>query len=112
MRKGLTISKIIPRQSDSYNLMPRTLVNGMVRISTEWNVPPEELETPKKHAQNRCSILFSQCRLPCSICEGDFGVKGPNHRIERALAVKALESRILTTMNCVSRATSAMVHAK
>ncbi|MCG9552851.1 exodeoxyribonuclease V subunit alpha [Vibrio sp. Isolate32] len=78
-----------PLSSDSYNLMLRTLVNEYGAYLNRMNVPLEELETQEARAKSVLD-LFSQCRLLCSIREGDFGVKGFNHRIERALAARRL----------------------
>ncbi|CAK2469265.1 exodeoxyribonuclease V subunit RecD [Vibrio crassostreae] len=78
-----------PLSSDSYNLMLRTLVNEYGAYLNRMNVPLEELETQEARAKSVLD-LFSQCRLLCSIREGDFGVKGLNHRIERALAARRL----------------------
>ncbi|WP_139684105.1 exodeoxyribonuclease V subunit alpha [Vibrio tasmaniensis] len=78
-----------PLSSDSYNLMLRTLVNEYGGYLNRMNVPLEELETQEARAKSVLD-LFSQCRLLCSIREGDFGVKGLNHRIERALAARCL----------------------
>ncbi|MCG9543408.1 exodeoxyribonuclease V subunit alpha [Vibrio sp. Isolate33] len=78
-----------PLSSDSYNLMLRTLVNEYGAYLNRMNVPLEKLETQEARAKSVLD-LFSQCRLLCSIREGDFGVKGLNHRIERALAARRL----------------------
>lgn len=78
-----------PLSSDSYNLMLRTLVHEYGAYLNRMNVPLEELETQEARAKSVLD-LFSQCRLLCSIREGDFGVKGLNHRIERALAARRL----------------------
>ena len=78
-----------PLSSDSYNLMLRTLVNEYGAYLNRMNVPLEELETQEARAKSVLD-LFSQCRLLCSIREGDFGVNGLNHRIERALAARRL----------------------
>ncbi|MEZ8192104.1 exodeoxyribonuclease V subunit alpha [Vibrio sp. 1F279] len=78
-----------PLSSDSYNLMLRTLVNEYGAYLNRMNVPLEELETQEARAKSVLD-LFSQCRLLCSIREGDFGVKGLNQRIERALAARRL----------------------
>ncbi|WKY59374.1 exodeoxyribonuclease V subunit alpha [Vibrio sp. SNU_ST1] len=78
-----------PLSSDSYNLMLRTLVNEYGAYLNRMNVPLEELETQDARAKSVLD-LFSRCRLLCSIREGDFGVKGLNHRIERALAARRL----------------------
>ncbi|WP_434566714.1 exodeoxyribonuclease V subunit alpha [Vibrio chagasii] len=78
-----------PLSSDSYNLMLRTLVNEYGAYLNRMNVPLEELETQESRAKSVLD-LFSQCRLLCSIREGDFGVNGLNHRIERALAARRL----------------------
>ncbi|MCY9827021.1 exodeoxyribonuclease V subunit alpha [Vibrio chagasii] len=78
-----------PLSSDSYNLMLRTLVNEYGAYLNRMNVSLEELETQEARAKSVLD-LFSQCRLLCSIREGDFGVKGLNHRIERALAARRL----------------------
>ncbi|RPF09488.1 DNA helicase/exodeoxyribonuclease V alpha subunit [Vibrio crassostreae] len=78
-----------PLSNDSYNLMLRTLVHEYGAYLNRMNVPLEELETQEARAKSVLD-LFSQCRLLCSIREGDFGVKGLNHRIERALAARRL----------------------
>ncbi|WP_299692839.1 exodeoxyribonuclease V subunit alpha [uncultured Vibrio sp.] len=78
-----------PLSSDSYNLMLRTLVNEYGAYLNRMNVPLEELETQESRAKSVLD-LFSQCRLLCSVREGDFGVKGLNQRIERGLAARRL----------------------
>lgn len=87
--KGFEDIENHPLSSDSYNLMLRTLVNEYGAYLNRMNVPLEELETQEARAKSVLD-LFSQCRLLCSIREGDFGVKGLNHRIERALAARRL----------------------
>ncbi|MEZ8721130.1 exodeoxyribonuclease V subunit alpha [Vibrio pomeroyi] len=87
--KGFKDIENHPLSSDSYNLMLRTLVNEYGAYLNRMNVPLEELETQEARAKSVLD-LFSQCRLLCSIREGDFGVKGLNHRIERALAARRL----------------------
>lgn len=89
--KGFADIENHPLSSDSYNLMLRTLVNEYGAYLNRMNVPLEELETQEARAKSVLD-LFSQCRLLCSIREGDFGVKGLNHRIERALAARRLVS--------------------
>ncbi|OBT06403.1 exodeoxyribonuclease V subunit alpha [Vibrio cyclitrophicus] len=78
-----------PLSSDSYNLMLRTLVNEYGEYLNRMNVPLNELETQEARAKSVLD-LFSKCRLLCSVREGDFGVKGLNNRIERALAARRL----------------------
>ncbi|MEZ8067328.1 exodeoxyribonuclease V subunit alpha [Vibrio sp. FF145] len=87
--KGFADIENHPLSSDSYNLMLRTLVNEYGAYLNRMNVPLEELETQEARAKSVLD-LFSQCRLLCSIREGDFGVKGLNQRIERALAARRL----------------------
>nr|WP_275665879.1 exodeoxyribonuclease V subunit alpha [Vibrio sp. Isolate31] len=87
--KGFSDIENHPLSSDSYNLMLRTLVNEYGAYLNRMNVPLEELETQEARAKSVLD-LFSQCRLLCSIREGDFGVNGLNHRIERALAARRL----------------------
>ncbi|MGB1321037.1 MAG: exodeoxyribonuclease V subunit alpha [Vibrio gallaecicus] len=100
--------------SDSYNLMLRTLVAEYGRylnkidepldaiplnigekepITDEFNVIRKEQELRVKAQDQKAKSvleLFSQCRLLCAIREGDFGVSGLNHRIEKALAARRL----------------------
>ncbi|MEZ9834096.1 exodeoxyribonuclease V subunit alpha [Vibrio breoganii] len=75
--------------SDSYNLMLRTLVNEYGVYLNRINEPLVELETQEMRAKSALD-LFGQCRLLCSIREGNFGVKGLNQRIENVLAEKKL----------------------
>ena len=100
--------------SDSYNLMLRTLVTEYGRYlnkidepldaiplnigekepaTDEFNVIRKEQELRVKAQDQKAKSvleLFSQCRLLCAIREGDFGVSGLNHRIEKALAARRL----------------------
>ncbi|MFA0569638.1 exodeoxyribonuclease V subunit alpha [Vibrio gallaecicus] len=100
--------------SDSYNLMLRTLVTEYGRylnkidesldaialnvgekepVTDEFNVIRKEQELRVKAQDQKAKSvleLFSQCRLLCAIREGDFGVSGLNHRIEKALAARRL----------------------
>ena len=105
--------------SDSYNLMLRTLVTEYGRYLNKIDEPltaiasnldetkpafddlvldglseiqrEQELRVKAQDKKAKSVLeLFSQCRLLCAIREGDFGVSGLNHRIEKALAARRL----------------------
>ncbi|MCZ4370718.1 exodeoxyribonuclease V subunit alpha [Vibrio diazotrophicus] len=89
-----------PLSSDNYNQMIKSLVDAYsvylqragkrnkTEVTTEA-VESLQLETMASKAK---AVLkaFSQSRLLCAVREGDFGVVGLNHRIERALAARNL----------------------
>ncbi|RTZ15287.1 exodeoxyribonuclease V subunit alpha [Vibrio aquaticus] len=83
-----------PIDSHHYNQLIQTLVSEyshyLKRIDhVQSNPNTNEEETQQQKAK---AVLdeFARCRLLCAIREGDFGVKGLNHRIERALAARKL----------------------
>ncbi|NOH79052.1 exodeoxyribonuclease V subunit alpha [Vibrio sp. RE86] len=85
------ISKF-PIDSQHYSQLIQTLVEEyshyLKRIErTELNPNSGEPETTSERAK---AVLdqFARCRLLCAIREGDFGVKGLNQRIERALSAR------------------------
>ncbi|MDW6017923.1 exodeoxyribonuclease V subunit alpha [Vibrio plantisponsor] len=89
-----------PLSSDNYNQMIKSLVDAYsvyLQRAGKRNkadvitdaVESLQLETMASEAK---AVLkaFSQSRLLCAVREGDFGVLGLNHRIERALAARNL----------------------
>jgi len=96
LASGFTDIENHPLSSDSYNLMLKTLVSEygryLSRMSGGTTNPTGAMESQEQKAKAALD-LFSECRLLCAIREGDFGVSGLNHRIEKALAAR----RLITT---------------
>ncbi|EEX91549.1 exodeoxyribonuclease V subunit alpha [Vibrio orientalis CIP 102891 = ATCC 33934] len=87
------ISKF-PIDSQHYNQLIQTLVaeyaHYLKRIELHQLDP--NTNEPETQQQRAKAVLdqFARCRLLCAIREGDFGVKGLNHRVERGLAARKL----------------------
>ncbi|MEI8657207.1 exodeoxyribonuclease V subunit alpha [Vibrio sp. Hal054] len=86
-----------PLSSDNYNQMIKSLVDAYsvyLHRAGKRTIEQQEAESsePESMANKAKSVLkaFSQSRLLCAVREGDFGVVGLNHRIERALAARNL----------------------
>ena len=83
-----------PIDSQHYNQLIQSLVSEYSHYLKRMNVSQRDAVTDKQESlPNKAKAvleLFSRCRLLCAIREGDFGVKGLNQRIERALAARKL----------------------
>ena len=81
-----------PIDSQTYNQMIQTLVSEYQHYLQRLRQPQQHQGQPESLSQRAKAALdlFAQCRLLCAIREGDFGVKGLNQRIERALASRKL----------------------
>ena len=77
--------------SEHYRAMINTLVEEyshyLHRIDTPQCDDDGQVET-MNHKAKAVLDTFNRCRLLCAVREGDFGVAGLNHRIEKALAVR------------------------
>ncbi|MFM2589079.1 exodeoxyribonuclease V subunit alpha [Vibrio sp. TBV020] len=83
-----------PIDSQHYSQLIQTLVTEYAHYlkRIEEQQLNEKTGEPETQPQRAKAVLdqFARCRLLCAIREGDFGVKGLNHRIERALAARKL----------------------
>lgn len=83
-----------PIDSQHYNQLIQSLVSEYSHYLKRMNVSQRDAVTDEQESlPNKAKAvleLFSRCRLLCAIREGDFGVKGLNQRIERALAARKL----------------------
>ncbi len=79
--------------SEHYNQMLKSLVHSysvyLKRTNERYKNEHGELETMADKAKDVLHA-FSQSRLLCAVREGDFGVSGLNHHIERSLAARNL----------------------
>ncbi|PMJ90148.1 exodeoxyribonuclease V subunit alpha [Vibrio sp. 10N.261.55.A7] len=79
--------------SEHYNHMLNTLVEEYGHYLQNIHVSRCDVVESLQAQMARAQVAlkqFSQCRLLCAIREGDFGVAGLNHRVERALTTKRL----------------------
>lgn len=83
-----------PIDSQHYSQLIQSLVNEYSDYLKRMNISQHDASTGQletaAHKAKAVLELFSRCRLLCAIREGDFGVKGLNLRIERALAARKL----------------------
>ncbi|WP_165312146.1 exodeoxyribonuclease V subunit alpha [Vibrio ziniensis] len=86
-----------PLSSDAYNQMLKSLVDAYsiyLHRSGKRAIEQQEAKSsePESMATKAKAVLkaFGQSRLLCAVREGDFGVVGLNHRIERALQARNL----------------------
>ncbi len=85
-----------PLTPDSYSLMINRLVNEYSAYIQVVHQPDtalicEKSEKTRVDEQARNALQkFSRCRLLCAVREGDFGVRGVNEKVERALSAKRL----------------------
>lgn len=79
--------------SEHYNHMIKSLVESYsIYLQRSNQRYKNEQSDPEPMAAKAKAVLaaFGKSRLLCAIREGDFGVSGLNHRIERALAARNL----------------------
>lgn len=80
--------------SQNYSQLIQSLVAEYSHYLKRINIVQRDVETDiaESASQKAKAVLdlFSRCRLLCAIREGDFGVKGLNQRVERALAARKL----------------------
>ena len=92
-QRGFTDIANYPIDSIHYQKLIDTLVEEyrhfLTRIHQRQSDSAGNIE-PLEHTAKSAQALFSSCRLLCALREGDFGVKGLNQRIEKALNARKM----------------------